>query len=93
MKTNPDPAGIIRVLDELRGIGPWTAELTLLRGMQRWDILPADDFGIRRVISTYYYRGTPIKAADARETAKIWGKWQGLAAFYLILAEAKGITV
>jgi DNA-3-methyladenine glycosylase II len=91
MKNNPDSADIIRVLDELKGIGPWTAELTLFRGMQRWDVLPADDFGIRRVISTYYFGGTPIKAVDARKTAQIWGTWQGLAAFYLILAEAKGI--
>jgi DNA-3-methyladenine glycosylase II len=93
MKTNPDPVSVIRVLDELKGIGPWTAELTLLRGMQRWDVLPADDFGIKRVISTYYYGGKSIKTPEAQETAQTWGKWQGLAAFYLILAEAKNILV
>jgi len=54
--------------------------------MQRWDVLPADDYGIRRVISTCYSNGTPIKAAQARENAKRWGRWQGLAAFYLIIA-------
>ncbi|MDR0471862.1 MAG: DNA-3-methyladenine glycosylase 2 family protein [Nitrososphaerota archaeon] len=93
MKTNPDPVSVIRMLDELKGIGPWTAELTLLRGMQRWDVLPADDFGIKRVISTYYYGGKSIKTPEAQETAQTWGKWQGLAAFYLILAEAKNILV
>ena len=93
MKTNPDNVSVIRVLDELKGIGPWTAELTLLRGMQRWDVLPADDFGIKHVISNYYYGGKPIKTPEAQETAKTWGKWQGLAAFYLILAEAKNILV
>ncbi len=65
----------------------------MLRGMQRLDALPADDFGIRRVISRYYCGGKPIKTAEAREIAKAWGKWKGLAAFYLIIAEAKGITV
>ena len=93
MKTNPHPESVIKVLDEFKGIGPWTAELTLLRGMQRWDVLPADDFGIKRVISTYYYGGKSIKTSEAQETAKTWGKWQGLAAFYLILAEAKNILV
>ncbi|MBM4401154.1 MAG: DNA-3-methyladenine glycosylase 2 family protein, partial [Crenarchaeota archaeon] len=34
---------IIRELDEIRGIGVWTAELTMLRGMQRLEALPADD--------------------------------------------------
>ncbi|XHH09588.1 MAG: DNA-3-methyladenine glycosylase family protein [Candidatus Bathyarchaeia archaeon] len=86
------PEEIIGKLDAIRGIGVWTAELTLLRGMQRFDVLPADDFGIRRVISRYYCRGKPIKAAEARQIAEAWGNWKGLAAFYLIIAEAQNIT-
>ena len=93
MKSNPSPDQIIAELDEIKGIGVWTAELTILRGMQRWDVLPADDFGIRRVISTYYCSGRPIKTPEARQTALQWGRWKGLAAFYLIIAEAKGIVV
>jgi DNA-3-methyladenine glycosylase II len=93
MKNQQDPQAIIAELDEIKGIGVWTAELTMLRGMQRLDALPADDFGIRRVISTYYRGGVPIKAAEAREIAEAWGKWKGLAAFYLIIAEVKGIVV
>jgi DNA-3-methyladenine glycosylase II len=93
LKNNPDPEKIIAELDEVRGIGVWTAELTMLRGMQKLDALPADDFGIRRVISTYYCGGKSIKTAEAREIAKAWGRWKGLAAYYLIIAEVKGITV
>ena len=93
LKSNPNPEQIIAKLDEVRGIGIWTAELTMLRGMQKLDTFPADDFGIRRVISTYYRRGKSIKTADAREISKGWGRWKGLAAFYLIIAEIKGITV
>jgi DNA-3-methyladenine glycosylase II len=93
MKNKPNPDVIVAELDALKGIGVWTAELTIMRGMQRWDVLPADDFGIRRVISTYYCGGRAIKAAEAREIAKAWGNWRGLAAFYLILAEVKGIVV
>ncbi len=93
LKNNKIPEQIIVELDEIRGIGVWTAELTMLRGMQKLDALPADDFGIRRVISRYYCNGKPIKSAEAREVAKSWGKWKGLAAYYLIVAEIKGITV
>ena len=46
LKTNPHPEEIILELDAIRGIGVWTAELTMLRGMQKLDALPADDFGI-----------------------------------------------
>jgi DNA-3-methyladenine glycosylase II len=93
MKRNPDADKIVAELDEIKGIGVWTAELTILRGMQRYDVLPADDFGIRRVISTYYRGGVPIKAEEAREIAKAWGKYGGLAAFYLIVAEVKALMV
>jgi DNA-3-methyladenine glycosylase II len=93
MKNEKNPDRIIAELDEVRGIGIWTAELTMLRGMQRLDALPADDFGIRRVISRYYCGGKSIKTSEAREIAKAWGRWKGLAAFYLIIAEVWGIVV
>ena len=88
-----DAEEIIRELDAVRGIGVWTAELTMLRGMQRLDMFPADDLGIQRVISNYYCSGKSVKAAEAREIAKGWGRWKGLAAFYLIVAEIRDVTV
>ena len=84
---------IITEMDEIRGIGVWTAELTMLRSMNRWDVMPADDFGIRRVISHYYCEDKKINSAQAREIAKAWGKWKGLSAYYLIVAETLNIEV
>ena len=82
---------IIRELDEIRGIGVWTAELTMLRGMQRLEALPADDLGLRRVISHYYCDGKMIIGTEARQIAKVWGDWKGLAAYYLVVANIKGV--
>jgi DNA-3-methyladenine glycosylase II len=93
LKSHKSAEEITLKLDEVRGIGVWTAELTMLRGMQKLDALPADDFGIRRVISRYYCDGRPIKAVEAREIAEAWGRWKGLAAFYLIMAEIKGLQL
>jgi DNA-3-methyladenine glycosylase II len=81
---------IIRELDRVRGVGVWTAELTMLRGMQRLEALPADDLGLRRTISHYYCNGKMITPAEARQIAKGWGKWKGLAAYYLVIAEMLG---
>jgi DNA-3-methyladenine glycosylase II len=82
---------IISVLDRVRGVGVWTAELTMLRGMQKLEALPADDLGLRRVISRYYCGGQVIASAQARQIAENWGRWKGLAAYYLIVAEMKSI--
>jgi DNA-3-methyladenine glycosylase II len=67
---------IIRELDEIRGIGVWTAELTMLRGMQRLEALPADDLGLRRVISRYYFGGKRISSAEAR-SRRLGGSGKG----------------
>ena len=87
LKTLKDANEIIAELDKLRGVGVWTAELTMLRGMQRLEALPADDLGLRRTISHYYCGGKPITSQEVREIGKRWGKWKGLAAYYLIVAE------
>jgi len=88
-----ETGAIVRELTAIRGVGTWTAELTALRGLSRLDAIPADDLGIRRVISRYYSRSTRIDGLEARRIAEAWGSWRGLAAYYLIVAEHKGITL
>ncbi len=83
---------IVSELDEIRGIGVWTAELTALRGMQRLDALPADDLGIRKCISHYYCNDREISGGEVRRIAEKWGKWKGLAGFYVIIAARIGIN-
>ncbi len=93
LKQHENPEDIIRELDAVRGIGVWTAEFILLRGMQRLEALPADDLGLRRLVSKYYCDGESIKSAQVREIAKSWGKWKGLAAYYLVIADMMSIGV
>jgi DNA-3-methyladenine glycosylase II len=87
-----DTKRIIEELDKIRGIGVWTAELTIARSMNRYDTIPADDLGLRRVIAHYYCHDRKITAQEARTIAEKWGRWKGLASFYLIIAEATTMT-
>jgi len=82
---------ITDALSKIRGIGVWTAEMTMVRGMQKFDAFPADDLGLRRVVSHYYYEDRRITGAEARSTALQWNGWRGLASFYLIVAEWQGL--
>ncbi|NYT03064.1 MAG: DNA-3-methyladenine glycosylase 2 family protein [Methanosarcinales archaeon] len=88
-----DDREVIARLSRMRGIGVWTAELTMVRGMRRFDSIPADDLGVRRCISRYYRQGAGITGAEAREIASRWKPWRGLASFYLITAEQMGLAV
>lgn len=92
-KNYKNPDEIIKEMDELKGIGVWTAELTMLRSMQKWDALPADDLGLRRTIANYYCNGKKITSEEARKIAAPWGNWKGLAAYYLVVAETLEIAV
>jgi DNA-3-methyladenine glycosylase II len=86
-KDYEDTKEIINELDKMRGIGVWTAELTMVRGMPKLEAMPADDLGLRRAISHFYCRDKKISSEEARRIAEKWGKWKGLAGFYLIMAE------
>ena len=84
---------IISELLKIRGIGVWTAELAVIRGLHRLVALPADDIGLRRVVSHYYNNDEPISADELRRIAKGWGRWSGLAAFYLVVADIMSIKI
>lgn len=86
-----DPEKIIEELKQIRGVGVWTAELAMVRGMQKLDAIPADDLGLRRCISHYYCDNRKITGDQARKIAEAWKGWRGLASFYLIMAERIGV--
>jgi DNA-3-methyladenine glycosylase II len=91
-RDSADTESIISEMIHYRGIGRWTAELTILRGLHRPDAFPADDVGVRRFISQVYLGGSKISSADARRFAEtLWGPWKGFAAYYLEVADLLGI--
>jgi DNA-3-methyladenine glycosylase II len=87
-----DTETIIRELIKIRGIGRWTAELTILRGLHRPDAFPADDIGVRRFIARFYLNDKKISSDEARSFAERWGAWKGFAAYYLEIADLLGIA-
>lgn len=92
-KKYDDINAIINELSQLRGVGEWTAHLTILRSMHRHRAFPADDLGLRRSISHFYCNDEKISADDAREIAAKWGKWRGLAGFYIIVGVFRDIKI
>lgn len=71
-------------LDALPGVGRWTAENALLRGVGRPDVFVAGDLGIR--VALEEYAGIPRDAPEER--ARAWGDrwypgWGSYATLYL----------
>lgn len=63
---------------QLRGVGRWTGEYVLLRGLGRLDVFPADDVGGRRGLQQWLNLN---KALDYSETKNIVAKWNPYAGF------------
>jgi DNA-3-methyladenine glycosylase II len=76
------------VLTGVRGVGPWTAAVILLRGLGRLDVFPARDTGVARNLALLA-GSTPIDMAAALEVLR---PQQGMLYFHLLLArlEARG---
>ncbi len=91
-RSYPDTESIISEMVKIRGVGRWTAELTILRGLHRADAFPADDVGVRRFLARVYRNGEKISPHEARVFAERWGAWKGFAAYYLEVADLLGIS-
>ena len=69
-------------LEKIVGIGRWTAEYVLMRGLGHKDVIPAADGGLRRVIGQAYGLGRSATEEEVRGFAERWAGWRSYAAFY-----------
>ena len=70
-------------LEQLTGIGRWTAEYVLMRGIGHPDVIPAGDGGLRRIVGERYGLGRLASEAEVRTIAEPWAGWRSYFAFYL----------
>ncbi len=72
-------------LTALRGVGRWTAEYVLLRGMGRIHIFPGDDVGVRNRLQTWMEVKKPLDYEGVLRILKRWKPYGGLIYFHLLL--------
>jgi DNA-3-methyladenine glycosylase II len=72
------------LLLQIRGLGPWSAEYFLVRGLSRPDRVPADDLGLRSVVGRYLGRGHRLSPQGTLRKLAAFKPFRGLAAFYLL---------
>jgi DNA-3-methyladenine glycosylase II len=85
-----DEAFVARVAS-LRGLGRWSAEWALVRGLGRADLLPADDVGVQRAISEGYFHGRKVTPKTVDRFGRRWRPYRSLAISYLFTARRLGL--
>jgi DNA-3-methyladenine glycosylase II len=76
------PEEAIARLTQHKGVGRWTAECVLMRGLGAQDAIPAGDIGLRAAIGRAYGLGRHATEAEVRERAAVWDGWRGWATFF-----------
>ena len=82
LRSQPDQK-IVETLDEVRGIGPWTAHMLLIFTLGRPDVLPVDDYGIRKSIQLVYDLADLPKREAIEKLAEKWHPYCTVASLYL----------
>lgn len=72
-------------LSRLRGVGRWTGEYVLLRGLGRLHIFPGDDVGARNNLVRWLGLTDPLTYDGVRRVLSPWRAYGGLIYFHLLL--------
>lgn len=78
-----EDAQIIEVLSQVRGVGVWTAQMFLIFALQRPNVMPLADLGVRNAVRIAYGLPELPKAAALATLAQKWHPWCSVAAWYL----------
>jgi DNA-3-methyladenine glycosylase II len=76
---------VIARLTSLRGIGRWSAEYVLLRGLGRLHIFPGDDVGARNNLARWLGLEPPLDYGAVRQAVSPWQPYAGMVYFHLLL--------
>jgi len=73
---------VISILTEVPGVGRWTAEMFLIFGLKRPDVLAVHDAGLQRA-ARLLYATSHRRAECLEEVSEAWRPYRSVASWYL----------
>jgi 3-methyladenine DNA glycosylase/8-oxoguanine DNA glycosylase len=74
---------IITRVTQVKGIGRWTAEMMLMFRLCRPDVLPVDDYGVRKGFQLLYRLPELPTREQMLRRGERWRPWRSVASWYL----------
>ncbi len=74
---------VIATLTRVKGIGVWTAHMFLIFALERPDVLPVGDLGVRTAMRKAYRMRALPKPERMEKLARAWRPWCSVASWYL----------
>jgi DNA-3-methyladenine glycosylase II len=76
-------AELVERLTSVRGIGTWTVEMFLIFTLGRPDVLPLDDYGVRKGFARTFGRDVLPKPKELATLGEKWRPFRTAASWYL----------
>lgn len=74
---------VLELLTQVKGVGPWTAHMTLIFSLGRTDVLPTSDYGVRKGAMRLFDLATLPGAEELTGLAEPWRPYRSIASWYL----------
>jgi DNA-3-methyladenine glycosylase II len=74
---------IIATLSQVRGVGVWTAQMFLIFALERPNVMPLADLGIRHAVRRAYGLEELPKSGELSKLAEKWHPYCSVASWYL----------
>jgi DNA-3-methyladenine glycosylase II len=85
-----DDEEAVECLSSVRGIGRWSAEYVLLRGLGRMDTFPGDDIGAQNNLRRMFHLDGKPNYETIRRLTSAWHPFEGVVYFHLLLEKLHG---
>ena len=79
------PPAILTALRGIRGIGRWSAEYVLLRGLAHHEVYPGDDVGARNRLRAFLGVTQVLDYSGVQQVAGAWAPYAGMVYFHHLL--------
>ena len=76
-------AAIIETLTRVKGVGVWTGQMFLMFALQRPNVLPVGDLGVRAAMKKAYGLAELPKPEEMERIAAAWHPYRSIASWYL----------
>jgi DNA-3-methyladenine glycosylase II len=78
-----EDAAIIEMLTRVKGVGVWTVQMFLMFALQRPNVLPVGDLGVRAAMKKAYGLPELPKPQEMERIAAAWHPYRSIASWYL----------
>ncbi len=78
-----DDEGVMQTLTAIKGVGEWSGHMFLIFALNRLDVFPVGDLGLRKAMAARYGLRRNVRASRYHRIADAWRPYRTIGTLYL----------